>query len=235
MEKSKPGNQATQEDNCNHVEKDRLLRMTMILSVSKGPPQASLEKYSPSRPCPRIGRARPNRLPSTTKPRTCIYNRQQWRGSSGSPVWMLMLLASIWIVPVSGVFIDFQNCLSDAYQKNTPLQLQFVPKFVNAVFNTTDPNHNLNVTVWGNVTGSGPEHLVILPPANDTDYWNSNQTNLGGKILDLPDPDDTDPKLTTLFSKVNVLTYEPWSESVKFCNQLVNSSCPLGPVFSANG
>lgn len=148
--------------------------------------------------------------------------------------WVLILVASLWVVPTSAVFIDFQNCLSDSYQKNTPLQLQFVPKFLDAVFNTTNPDHNLNVTVWGNVTGSGPDHLVILPPASDTDYWQSNQTNLGGKILDLPEPDSAQPKLTTLFTKASVLSYEPYSNSTAFCTQLTNSVCPLAPVFNVN-
>jgi hypothetical protein len=114
-----------------------------------------------------------------------------------------------------------------------PLQLQFDPLYLDAVFNTTDSSHNLHITVWGNVTGSGPENLVILPPANNTAYWNSNQTNLGGKIEDNPTPDGVN-KLTTLFNKVNVLTYEPWSETVEFCNQLINATCPLAPSFNAN-
>ena len=103
---------------------------------------------------------------------------------------------------------------------------------MDAVFNTTDSSHNLHITVWGNVTGSGPENLVTLPPANDT-YWTSNRTDLGGKIEDNPSPDDV-KKLTTLFNKVNVLTYEPWSETVEFCNQLINATCPLAPSFNAN-
>lgn len=70
---------------------------------------------------------------------------------------------------------------------------------------------------------------------NDTAYWEGNSTNLGGKILDSPEPDAANPKLTTLFNKVNVLTYEPWSESVRFCDQLGNGyDCPLGPNFTAN-
>lgn len=104
--------------------------------------------------------------------------------------------------------------------------------FVDAVFNATDPAHNLKVTVWGNVTGSLP--LVALPAWDDTEYWD-NTNNTDGKIQDVPDPDGAN-KLTTLYNKVNVLTYEPWSQdpALEWCNELVNASCPLGPSFNAN-
>jgi hypothetical protein len=58
---------------------------------------------------------------------------------------------------------------------------------------------------------------------------------MGGKILDNPDPDSTDPKLTTLFNEVNVLTYSPYSHATDFCNELENGTCPLGPVFNQSG
>jgi hypothetical protein len=147
--------------------------------------------------------------------------------------YLLVLIASIWISPTSAVFIEFQNCLSESYQNDTPLSLQFIPKFVDAVFNTTDPSHNLRVTVWGNVTGSGPNGPQGLPPGNDTAYWqNDNITD--GKIANITNPDSSSPKVTTLFNKINVLTYQPWNHTVAFCNELTNASCPLGPVFSRN-
>lgn len=146
---------------------------------------------------------------------------------------LLILLLTIEITPASAAFINFQNCLSESYQTQTPLSLQFVPLYVNAVFNRTDPSFNLNVTVWGNVTGSGPDPLVNLPPANNTEYWD-NPANTQGKIQDIPDPSLAKPLLTTLFNKVNVLTYEPFSQAVDFCDQLINGSCPLGPSFTAN-
>jgi len=144
----------------------------------------------------------------------------------------LLLVASLWVVPTCAVFIDFSNCLTQAVQNNRPLQLQLVPKFVDAQFNTSGSAHKLSVTVWGNVTGSLP--LANLPPSNDTDYWNSNTTDTNnGKIVDVPFPDSAN-KFTTLFNKVNVLTYMPWSHSVDFCSSLVNATCPLVPSFSAN-
>jgi hypothetical protein len=173
-------------------------------------------------------------LPTTRIRRTVMSS--SWRQSSrfGTLGYLLIFIASLWIIPASAVFIDFQNCLSQGYQNDEPLQLQFDPLYMDAVFNTTDPSHNLRITIWGNVTGSGPTNQVVLPPANDTAYWNSNQTNLGGKIEEIPDPDLAQPKDTTLFGKINVLTYEPWNEAVNFCTGLINATCPLGPSFTAN-
>ncbi|KAH7364215.1 integral membrane protein-like protein [Rhexocercosporidium sp. MPI-PUGE-AT-0058] len=162
--------------------------------------------------------------------------RVQRRGSIAMLPFLLALIASLCIVPASAVLIDFQNCLSDAAKNNQPLQLQFVPLFVDAIFNTTDPKQQLAVTVWGNITGStvGDAPRLVVPPGNDTDYWNGNSTFNGGKIVDSPYPDAAVPKLTTLSNKVNILTYEPWSEDVDFCNLLINASCPLGPRFFVN-
>lgn len=165
-----------------------------------------------------------------------MTTRTRRRGSFATLPYLLLLIASLCIVPVSAVLVDFQNCLSEAVKKNKPLALQFVPLFVDAIFNTTDPNHPLTITVWGNVTGStvGSEARLIVPPGNDTEYWNSNATYAGGKIVDIPDPTATNPKLTTLSNKVNVLTYEPWSGDYDFCNSLINGSCPLAPRFDVN-
>lgn len=155
----------------------------------------------------------------------------------GTLGYILVLIASLCVVPASAVFIDFDNCLSDTYKNSEsgqPKELQFVPLYVNAVFNTTNPSHNLLVRVYGNVTGSGPENLVVnLPPQNDS-YWTSNQTNLGGKIINIPNEDATNPKLTTLNNKIDVLTYEPYDHSEAFCDNLVNGTCPLAPSFFAN-
>jgi hypothetical protein len=234
MEESKSGNQAIREHNGDHVEEEIQFSMKMILSDFRETLQATWGSDSTFELAPRAVYPHSTRLPAGNTPTAWAYKRR-WRG--GNTVmfsWVLILVASLWIVPISAVFIDFQNCLSNGYQKNTPIQLQFIPKFLNAVFDTKNPDHNLNVTVWGNVAGSGPDHLVILPPPNNTDYWGSNQTNLGGKILDLPEPDDPKPKLTTLFTKVNVLSYEPYSNSSAFCGQLHNGACPLAPVFNVN-
>jgi len=173
---------------------------------------------------------------STTSTLTSATRPFRWRQSSistsGAIVWLMIL--GIWIMPASTAFVHFQNCLTEDYQTAQPLRLQFIPLFVNAVFDTKDLNHNLTVTVYGNVNGTGPIDLVKEPDANNTDYWHSNQTQLGGKIEKQPDP--TVPFFTTLFSKVNVLTYEPFNgPGVDFCASLQNGfACPLGPVFASN-
>ena len=163
------------------------------------------------------------------------WSRASTKISSGVWVILVTLISTFWITPASAVFIEVQNCLGESYQGNTPYQLQFVPYFLWAVFNTTESTHNLAVQVWGDVKGSGPGASTTdhLPGSNDTAYWLSNSTDTyNGKIADEPDP--TSLKLTTLFNKVTVLTYEPYSDAVDFCNQLVNGTCPLGPTFNAS-
>lgn len=161
---------------------------------------------------------------------------QRQMGLFGTWQYLFLLIASLWVIPTSAVHVNFQNCLSESVINNTPLQLQLVPLVMNAVFNTTDPMHNLNVTVWTNVTGSTVAlPRLLLPPANDS-YWENNQTMNGGKIEADPFPDSTSPLLTTLFNKVNVLTYTPYNPKLgdSFCQVLVNGSCPLGPNFKDN-
>src|SRR5438045_3490621 len=160
--------------------------------------------------------------------------RSRRRRPSG-PHWMrikrYLLIASLLTIfarPTTGAFINFQNCLSPNIINNKPPILQFVPLHVAAVFNTTDPSHNLNITVWGNVTGSNP--LVVLPPPDDPSWSNPNRTD--GKIIHV---DPTTNTATTLLTKVNVLSYMSYSDDADFCTQLINGSCPLGPSFRANG
>lgn len=142
-----------------------------------------------------------------------------------------LLLLFLWIIPTSAVLLRFENCISDSYLNSSPLKLQFVPQYLDAVFQSSDPDHNLNITVWGNVTGGGPETQFVLPPANSS-YWTTNRTDAGGKIENLPV--DNFFRATTLFNKVNVLTYEPYEATEAFCDALLNRECPVSPVFSTN-
>jgi hypothetical protein len=233
MDKSKYSNQVIQEHHGDHVGQDERYD---TMTTSAGPReiwQLSWSDVTLSEQPPSLFRPHLGCLPTSQNRRAHMARRWRQRNPFGALGHLLVLVGSLWVIPATAVFIDFQNCLSESYQNDQPLQLQFDPLYMDAVFNTTDPTHNLHITVWGNVTGSGPEKLVYLPPANDTAYWNSNQTNLGGKIQDNPDPQGAN-KLTALFTKVNVLTYEPWSQNVDFCNQLINATCPLGPSFTAN-
>ena len=139
----------------------------------------------------------------------------------------LTILVSSLVSPVQAVLINFENCLSTAYQNNIPRALQFTPYFVDASFQTLDTARVFKATVYGNVSGSYTE--VPLPPANNSAWTNPNITF--GKIEDSPAPGTY---YTTLFNEINVLTYKPWNENVRFCGKLVNASCPLAPRFFAN-
>ncbi|KAK4144633.1 uncharacterized protein C8A04DRAFT_11313 [Dichotomopilus funicola] len=139
-----------------------------------------------------------------------------------------ILIPTLVTQPVAAVSVPFENCLSETYINNVPAPLQWVPRWVDASFNADDPKHTLRVTMWGNVTGAFTD--VTLPPPDSPDWTNPSKTD--GKIIDEPEPNVPKPKLTTLHSKVEVLTYEPWSQTSNFCNtSLTNASCPLGPVF----
>ncbi|KAK0730584.1 hypothetical protein B0H67DRAFT_474003 [Lasiosphaeris hirsuta] len=140
-----------------------------------------------------------------------------------------VFLLGMLLQPALAAFVHFENCLPESYINNDPKPLQWEPKFVDASFDTEDPKHTLRVTMWGNVTGS---FRNVSLPGPDSPDWNST-AKLDGKILDEPEPDAPNPKLTTLHSKIEVLTYEPWSENTNFCNDsLKGGKCPLAPAFN---
>ena len=139
-----------------------------------------------------------------------------------------VLVALLCLSPVDAVRIPFQNCLPDSYRFNDPLPLQWVPLYADAVFDTHHETHNLQVIVWANVSGS--QNQGSLPPANSPYWTDDSQTN--GKIIESANPDSPHAVATTLYRKVNVLTYNPWNKLEDFCRDgLVNGSCPLSPVF----
>lgn len=141
----------------------------------------------------------------------------------------MFLILALLLQTASAVLIPFEDCLPDSYTSYSPTPLQWVPRFVDAVFDTENPTHNLRVTMWGNVTGATSN--VTLPPASSPDWTDPTFTD--GKILADPEPNAQNPKLTTLHSKVDVLTYEPWYQNTGFCNaSLTNATCPLAPVFN---
>ncbi|KAI1382335.1 hypothetical protein F4677DRAFT_23420 [Hypoxylon crocopeplum] len=146
------------------------------------------------------------------------------------------LVACSWIRTASAVFVSFENCLPDNYiytkQPAEEVQLQWIPLFVDAEFDTENPSHNLRVTVWGNVTGRAG-NTTPLPPANSTE-WDDPDQALDWKIRNIPEPNAPadQRKVTTLHSKVDVSTYEPFVANLNFCENILNASCPLGPVFN---
>lgn len=140
---------------------------------------------------------------------------------------LLLILA---ISPASAVQIKFQNCLSDSYRLNNPKPLQWEPLFADAVFDTKNPSHKLQVVVWGNVTGS--QNQGTLPPPDDPYWEDPEKTN--GKIVQVPNMEGA--RRTTLLRTVNFLTYEPFRQNVDFCvDALGNGQCPLAPIFSLDG
>lgn len=187
-----------------------------------------------SRPSPGRAPQHPPRLPAARARKTGHGDRLCLRPPR-PPVlpafaW-LTLLASALLRPAAAAFVSFENCLPESYVNNEPTPLQWVPHSVDASFDTTDPKHTLRVTMWGNVTGSFTN--VALPPPGSPDWDDPSKTD--GKIVNGPEPDSPNPKLTTLHSNVKVLTYEPWCNNTNFCEtSLVNGSCPLGPVFDVD-
>lgn len=145
---------------------------------------------------------------------------------------LVALLACIAIKPASAASVSFSNCLSDDYRSNKdPVLLQWLPLYVDASFDSTTESHSLVVTLYGNVTGS--RSSAALAAWNSSEWADANYTD--GKILREPDPTSASPKLTTLHSKIDVLTYEPWNVDTDFCDQsLTNASCPLAPVFNTS-
>jgi hypothetical protein len=124
-------------------------------------------------------------------------------------------------------FVNFGNCLSDNTINSDPRRLQWVPLYLDARFDTENPTHRMNLTLYGNVTGQTVQG--DYPPADDPGWSNPNVTF--GKIADV----GNDNKYSTLSSDFKLLSYEAWdAPSQEFCETLINASCPLGPAFDAN-
>lgn len=148
-----------------------------------------------------------------------------------SRAWQALLLLSclscLSIGPASGAFINFENCLPTSITQSNPLQLQWIPFFFDAKFNTTDGNYTLTTTIYGNV--SGQQFAGSYPPA-DSPQW-SDPNNTFGKIANV----GTANKYSTLLADFTVLTYDAYNaRAAQFCPSLISGKCPLGPVFTGN-
>ena len=152
-----------------------------------------------------------------------------WTTRPFSTLYMLIcLLFFIFASPVPAVFIEFDNCLSPNIINSTPRRLQFVPLFFDAKFNVSQPSYNLNITVFGNVTGQAREG--VYPPPDDPS-WDDPESTVGKIIAVSP----TNNKFSTLFSRYEVLSYTPYkSDGSQFCLSTVNQACPLKPAFDGN-
>lgn len=141
---------------------------------------------------------------------------------------VVVMLMAILVPPTSAVLLDFENCLGKSVIESSPLQLQFIPLDVAVHFDLTNPLHNLNVTVYGNVSGTA-DRRSSYPAADDPQWSNPNETV--GKILDL---DSTNNKYSTMLTAVNVVSFSPYNDASRFCDSVTQGGCPLTPVFNAN-
>ncbi|KAI4650659.1 hypothetical protein J4E93_003016 [Alternaria ventricosa] len=141
---------------------------------------------------------------------------------------LLAVLAIASFLPIaSAVFVNFEDCLTRVYLadgKQTPY-LRFTPEYVWADFS---PDHTLNVTVYGNV--SGQAQLGDYPPLDDDNWKDPNMTF--GKIVNLA---PNHKHYTTLFWNNKVLSYSAYNApAAQFCQSVLNTSCPVAPSFGGN-
>ena len=147
--------------------------------------------------------------------------------AAGLALTNICLLALSLPSVTDAAFVNFDNCLSDNTINSDPRRLQWVPLYLDARFDTDNPTHRMNLTLYGNVTGQTVQGKY--PSADDPGWSNPNVTF--GKILDV----GNDNKYSTLVSDFKILSYEAWdAPSQQFCDTLINASCPLGPAFDAN-
>lgn len=132
-------------------------------------------------------------------------------------VGLIQLLLTI-VNPSSAASITFQNCLSPDIINNNAT-LQFIPMLANAVFNATTSSHNLNVTVYGNITGS----------LSSNPNW-PNDTNQSDE--EIPDVFPGGGLRTRLKATFQVLSYilPTIPQSTPFCESTLNGNCPLAPA-----
>lgn len=132
-------------------------------------------------------------------------------------VGLIQLLLTI-VNPSSAASITFQNCLSPDIINNNAT-LQFIPMVANAVFNATTSSHNLNVTVYGNITGS----------LSSNQNWPNDNTNQSDE--EIPDvfPGGLRTRLKATFQVLSyILPTVP--QSAPFCDSTLNGKCPLAPA-----
>ncbi|PGH06297.1 hypothetical protein GX51_02494 [Blastomyces parvus] len=157
--------------------------------------------------------------------------RRKILGQNGSPMYFLIsiFVALFTSHCANAAFINFENCLPQSTIHSKPLQLQFKPFYVWVEMDSASEAKNLNVTVYGNVTGMSTQEPY---PPPDSPRW-SNPNDTVGKIVDV---DVENNMLSTLFTRFEVLSYSPYvAKAARFCDSLIQGECPLGPVFYSNG
>ncbi|OGM41725.1 integral membrane protein [Aspergillus bombycis] len=156
-------------------------------------------------------------------------SRRRWIRSDGRGIaWILMLLLVMLVSPTYAALVNFDNCLPAPTIASNPQKLQFVPLDVSVKFDLTNSLHNLNITVYGNVSGTVDQSSSY--PSPDDPQW-ANQNATVGKIVDL---DTANNRYSTLITTVDVVSFSPYSGPTRFCDSIIQGECPLGPVFYAN-
>ncbi|KAF2488287.1 hypothetical protein BU16DRAFT_474205 [Lophium mytilinum] len=163
-------------------------------------------------------------------PRRPRVKQRASRPFSPTAAMLMVIILIAFPVLTSGVFINFENCLDASIRDpgDGTLVLQFTPFFFDARFNTSTENYNMNITIYGNVSGQAT--MGPYPPPDDP-AWSDPKVDFG-KIVD---ESPTNPKLTTLYSTFNVASYTPYADKgSEFCLSTVNASCPIAPSFKGN-
>lgn len=167
--------------------------------------------------------------------RRCKARGNQWTtkhtviNSSSSLLMIFICVLAFLANSASAAFLEFNNCLEPGIL-NDPSQLQFVPLFFEVIYDTSPGPNPLNITIYGNVTGAAQGQTA--PPAGSSQWDNSSDT--AGKIVNIVD-DDGNLTYTTLFTTIDLLSFTPYDQASQFCQNVVQGSCPLGPVFDVNG
>ena len=145
----------------------------------------------------------------------------------------IFLVTLLWLtaaVPcANAALVTFQNCLSPAIVDSSPLQLQWVPYFFDASYFHNGTSYNLNLATYGNVSG---QSTVGNYPPPDSPNW----TNLSDPFGKFVNVSETNNKITTFYTKVDVLQYDAWDNlpGEVFCDAVVQGGCPIGPAFNGN-
>lgn len=159
--------------------------------------------------------------------------RGRWPRLSSGPLQLMLLVMLFSAQSSMAAFIAFENCLDPSIiNSNNPKNLQFVPLFVWASFNSSLGGNGINVTAFGNIAGIATQQPY--PDISDTSYWqNPNKTD--GKIPDVAGTPGQE-KYTTFTTQFNVLDYTPYNPpATRFCNSSAITACPLAPVFNFSG
>ncbi|KAJ0420374.1 hypothetical protein BJY00DRAFT_137905 [Aspergillus carlsbadensis] len=154
--------------------------------------------------------------------------RPRKAASFGNGIAWLLAVLMTFLSSAHAALLEFDNCLAKTIVDSNPQQLQFVPLNVSVNFDLSDPLYPLDVTVYGNVTGTA-DRSTDYPAPSDPQWNDSNSTT--GKIEDL---DVANNNYSTLIASIQVVSFTPYSEASRFCDSVTQGDCPLGPVFDAN-